>query len=287
MIWKITVLLGLVCAVVFVALSFHFARTHAEALPSRVGAPPADFPAPMESVILTTEDGIKLHGWYAAPPGSTRAIVLLHQYGGNRLSMLSRARLFCAQGYAVLLYDARGHGESEGETISLGYRERSDLLAALDFLRRRGMTSLACVGWSQGGSTIMMAAGQLPDVRAVVLESAFDTFARAIDRGFRKHTGLPGWLTGWLYTLRTEQLLGFPIEAFRPIDHIADLACPVFVISGTEDTSTWASDTLEIYEAAQEPKELWMVPGADHQDLYAFAPTEYERRVLAFLERYL
>lgn len=201
--------------------------------------------------------------------------------------MLTRAKLFASRGYTVLLYDARGHGESDETSISVGYYETNDLLAALQFLRKRGMTDLACVGWSQGGSTIMMAARSLRDIRCVVLESAFDTFDRSIDRGFRKHTGLPGWLVGGVYTFFTEQILGFSVDAFRPIDHIGELPCPVFIISGVCDSSTWASDTQEIYNAAHAPKELWMIEGADHEDLYAYAHDEYEQKVLAFLNKYL
>jgi fermentation-respiration switch protein FrsA (DUF1100 family) len=97
--------------------------------------------------------------------------------------------------------------------------------------------------------------------------------------------GLPGRVAGLLYTPILQRLLGFDVSAFRPIDHAAALPCPVLVMSGTADRSTWASDTQAIFDAAAPRKELWLVPGAAHEDLYAFAPQQYRTRVLAFLAR--
>jgi uncharacterized protein len=70
----------------------------------------------------------------------------------------------------------------------------------------------------------------------------------------------------------------------KPIDHIGKLRCPVFLISGTEDNRTWPEDTQRLYEAAREPKDLWMVVGAGHHDLCAEAG--YEAKVLSFLRKH-
>jgi fermentation-respiration switch protein FrsA (DUF1100 family) len=81
--------------------------------------------------------------------------------------------------------------------------------------------------------------------------------------------------------------LGVARSALRPIDRMAGLGCPVLLISGVEDAHTTAADTRALFDAAQDPKELWLVDGAGHVDLHAAAPAAYAARVGAFLGRHL
>ncbi len=213
-----------------------------------------------------------------------RAIVLLHGFGGDRRSMLPRAEFFRRQGFNVLLYDARASGESSGAVRTMGYQEARDMDGALSFLRSKGMRRIACLGVSQGGATVLLAADNLEDVRCVVCESVYDTLAHAVDRRFRHYLGIPGWLGGCLIIPIAEYRTGVNFDLVQPAGHIGKLCCPVFLVSGDQDTKTWPEDTRRLFEAAREPKELWMVPGAGHGDL--FGP-EYKVRVLAFLRKHL
>ena len=65
------------------------------------------------------------------------------------------------------------------------------------------------------------------------------------------------------------------------------LRCPVLIIGGTVDQQTTVDDTQQLFEAASEPKELWLVRGAGHVDYLAVASSEYRRRVLEFFDRNL
>lgn len=89
-----------------------------------------------------------LAGWFVPVAETRKAVVLLHGYGTTRTQMLARARFFHDQGFAALLYDARGHGESGEALVSFGLFETRDLLGALDWLRSRGFTEFGCVGAS-------------------------------------------------------------------------------------------------------------------------------------------
>jgi alpha-beta hydrolase superfamily lysophospholipase len=275
----------LAAALAFTAMSWLTARWHAGPVRGVVGPVPASFPYPVEDVAVKTDDGILLRGWYVAAAGERTAIVLLHGRGGTRLSMLDRARFLREAGYGCLLYDARAHGESGGDRCGLGALETADLRAMLACLRQRGVERIGCQGFSQGAATILLTAPDLDGVRGVVVESSFATLRLEIDHAFRRRIGLPGWLAGLLYVPFTERRLGVAVDDVRPIDHIAQLGCPVMVIGGTLDRSAYAVDTRALYEAAHQPKELWLVEGAEHEDFYRFAPREYEARVLAFLAR--
>ena len=79
--------------------------------------------------------------------------------------------------------------------------------------------------------------------------------------------------------------LGISANDLRPIDHIADVDCPVFIMSGERDRTTTQENTEALFSRAQPPKQLWFVPKAGHVDLHKAAGAEYESRVLAFLEQ--
>jgi pimeloyl-ACP methyl ester carboxylesterase len=81
--------------------------------------------------------------------------------------------------------------------------------------------------------------------------------------------------------------LGASSTALRPIDHIAGIGCPVFVIGGADDRYTPAGETRQMFAAAADPKELWLIAGVDHVDFLQAAGDEYRQRILSFLVRTL
>jgi dipeptidyl aminopeptidase/acylaminoacyl peptidase len=236
-------------------------------------------------VSIGTTDGETLSGWLVPGPNSDRAIVLLHGYSGNRKQMLPRARYFREQGYTVLLYDARACGESTGDAVTFGYRERQDVIAAVKYLKEAGHRQVACLGVSQGGATILFAAGELPDVDCVICESVYDEMRHAVDGRMRHYTLVPGSVGACLLVPFAEQRLGIGIDDVKPIEHVGKLRCPIFIISGARDDKTSPADTERLFDAAREPRELWLIPDAKHQDLFHF--DGYREKVSSFLDRHL
>src|SRR5437660_75350 len=116
--------ISLLAATLFVGVSWVSAQRLTRARPIAIGAPPSDFPYPVESITFTTTDEQTLSGWLVPADDRKKAIVLLHGFTGNRKQVLPRARFFREQGYTALLYDARACGESTGDAVTFGYRER-------------------------------------------------------------------------------------------------------------------------------------------------------------------
>jgi uncharacterized protein len=272
-------------ALLFVGISWFYARNLTRARPSAIGAPPSDFPYSIEAIKFTTADEQTLSGWLVPADDRKKAIVLLHGFTGNRKQMVPRARFFREQGYTALLYDARASGESTGDAITFGYRERADLIAAVKFLKERGYEQIACLGVSQGGATILFAAEDLRDMKCVICESVYDEMRHAVDRRMLRYTALPGWLGAPLMVAFAEQRLDLSIDDVKPADYIGKLPCPVLILSGAKDDRTWPEDTQRLFEAAREPKELWMIDGARHEDLFRFAG--YPEKVRGFLRAHL
>lgn len=236
-----------------------------------------------ESVTFRSLDGLSLSGWWLPSPDSTLTVILLHGHGSNRRQMIARAKLLHSHGYSVLLYDARGHGESAGELVSFGFHEANDLIGAMDFARSKGSKNFGLIGASQGGATIALTGDRLKNVNWVVRESVYSDLRTAVDRRCRYHAHLPGWLLGCLMIPAAERRVGTSIDQISPRVLIGKIPAPVLIASGDRDRHTLLEDTQALFESAPTPKKLWIVEGARHVDLYGFAQKRYEERLLAFI----
>ena len=246
----------------------------------RVGPPPANLGA--EDVTFPSRSGATLHGWWLPGSQSQAGVVLMHGSGTDRRSMLERARFLKTAGYPVLLFDFQAQGESVGSHVTDGYLEALDARAAVEFMRDRGVGKVGIIGFSLGAAAAVLGPdGPLP-ADAMVLEALYPTIEEATADRIRLHLG--AW-SGWLYPLFTWQLqprLGIAPAALRPIDRIAEVKTPILLIAGAEDRHTPLAESERLYARAAEPKQLWVVPDAHHEDFYERAPDAYRQHVLDF-----
>ena len=270
-------------AVGFLAVSTFFAWRFTTPPRRAITIDPKSYLSSHEDVRFAARDGVSLSGWFVPCERALGAVVLLHGNGTTRTQVLARAKFFRDRGYAVLLYDARGHGLSDGRLVSFGWFERNDLLGAIDWLRARGFSEIGCLGVSQGGATIALAASELEGIRWVVMESTYPTLENAVDRRFRNVFGIPGWLAGMLMVPIAEWRLGVNTKIIAPSETVRRLSCPLLVISGDRDRHTFPSDTRLIFDHAPGPKSWHIFPGAAHIDLYGFAREAWENQMTAFL----
>jgi uncharacterized protein len=250
-----------------------------------VGAPPDHLPA--ESVTIPAESGGPVHGWFAAGAPGRGAVVLLHGVRGDRRDMLGRGRALLQAGFSVLLIDLPGHGESEGERITFGRHEARGVAAALNYMARRlPAERIGVIGVSLGAAALVYSrpAGALG---AVVLESMYPTISEAVENRLAMRFGGFGRHLAPLLLCQLRLRLGVTPDDMRPIDAIPMLRVPLLIVSGSRDEHTTLAQTRRLYEAAREPKELWVVDGAAHVDLHRFDAAIYEARVIPFMARRL
>ena len=251
-----------------------------------IGAPPDDFAA--ESVAMISASGATLRGWFLAGRPGGGGVVLMHGVRANRLSMVQRARLLHESGFSVLLFDFQAHGESSGKRITFGHLEARDAAAAVAFAKARlPNEKIGAIGTSLGGAAALLGPTPLP-VDALVLEAVYPDIGAATENRIRSVLGAPiGSLVAppltHAFELLMPPILGVAPAELRPIDHIADVAAPLLIVSGTRDTRTTARETVAMFDRAREPKLLWLVEGAGHVDLESYAPDAYRAHVLAFL----
>ncbi len=261
----------------------HPARTSFYRTPPDVGIP--DF----QTVEFSSSDGLKLRGWYI-PSKNGAAVIFVHGLGDNRPSLLEEAGLLTAHGYGALLFDLRNHGQSEGDRTTFGLYELEDVKAAVEFIRvQPGVDPdrIGLLGRSMGGATVLLAAAQMPDVAAVIAECAYTSIEENLATGVGGLTGLPVYFTPLLLFF-SQREAGIDIRAVRPVDVIAQISPrPVLIIHGERDELIPVQNAHRLYEAAGEPKQLYLLPNAAHGGYLQAAPDEYPRRILAFLDQYL
>jgi fermentation-respiration switch protein FrsA (DUF1100 family) len=145
---------------------------------------------------------------------------------------------------------------------------------------------IGVIGVSLGAASLVLSKPTVP-LSAVVLESMFPTIQEAVSDRLNIYLGPFGeWLTPlllWQLPLR----LNISPDQLRPIAEIASLRAPLLIAAGSIDRHTTLVETRQIYAAAHDPKELWVIDGAAHVDLHAFDPPTYEKRVSAFLAKHL
>ena len=252
---------------------------------------PKDFGLAYEDVSFQTYDHLKLTGWFLpAHSVSDVTLIILHGLGSNAGDMLLNALCLAKAGqWNLFFYNFRGHADSEGHLTSLGPLELKDLESAVAFIKGtkpQATRRLGIYGHSLGASVAIVAAAHHPEFEAVVAESAFARTRKTIAYFARLFYGIPEFPFVVLALLLVRIRLGISLWNFSPVDEIGKIAPrPIFLIHAERDQRMPTSDTNALFAAAGEPKELWVVPGADHGEPWMVAKEEYDRRMVDFFRR--
>ncbi len=227
----------------------------------------------LQAVWLPTVRERQLHAWWwpqtQPQPQQAKLAVLMHGWGGNASNLLSTAQLLHAQGWHVLLPDARSHGLSDGDGYSSLPRFAEDMHAAIDWLKRHVPTpistptsatqTLALIGHSLGAAASILCASQRSDVQAVVSVSAF-AHPEQVMRRWLAHYRLPFWPLGWGVNRYIEYVIGHRFNDIAPLSRLHQLRCPVLLVHGLSDTIV-PMHCAQLLLASQPLAELLAVEG--------------------------
>jgi dienelactone hydrolase len=285
----IAVLITVVVYVIAIPLAVTVVpRTQPDRTPAALGLSYRDASVP-------TADGIDLSAWYLPPSGPPSApsapgaaVVVLHGAGSTKASALDQAAVAVRHGYAVLLLDARGHGDSGGRAMDWGWYGDADVAAAVTYLQSLPQvdpTRIAVLGLSMGGEEAIGAAGADPRVRAVVAEGA--TGRSSADLWWL--SDVYGWRGAVQERLHAVQqgLVGALTDAVAPPTLAASASRtaprPVLLITAGKRVDELHAAT-RIRRAAGPTVQVWTVPGSDHTAGLRTSPQQWEQRVIAFLD---
>lgn len=231
------------------------------------GRDPASHGLPARDLYLEAEDGVRLHAWWVpALEEDPPTLLFFHGNAGNLTHRIELLRLLRQSGPQILALEYRGYGRSQGSPSEEGlYR---DARAAYRELERRGVAPerLVIHGRSLGGAVAARLAAE-HRCAGLVLESTFTSVPDMAALRF----GRPA---AWLVRSR------FPVE-----ETVRRLDVPVLILHGEEDDTIPVSMSRRLHRAAGGRAELWLVPGAHHNDLDFFAGEDYARRLGGFLRK--
>lgn len=241
--------------------------------------------------------GRSLHAYYLRAPRPTlRTVVLVHGYTDNALRMMMLGYLYNHDlGFNVLAPDLAYHGQSQGDAVQMGWKDRLDVLqwvtvADTLFATAGQQPEIVVHGISMGAATTMMLSGErhLPaSVKGFVEDcgytSVWDQFAKQLKEEFH----LPSFpllnIASGLCKLRH----GWSFAEASAINQVRHCQLPMLFIHGDADTYVPTRMVYLLYDAKPGKKALWIVPGAVHAASYEKDPEGYTSRVRRFVDEIL
>lgn len=194
---------------------------------------PNDFGIKFEPVSFITKDKVKIKAWFIpSVKPNAKTIILLHGYPADKGDLLD-SRLFLHPTYNLFLLDFRYMGESEGNYTTIGKDEILDLLAAIDYLQTRNISTVGVWGLSLGASVALMTAANAPQIKAIVAESPYARLDWMADEYYR--IPIFNYLLGSLTRLWGMLFLHYDIKQVNPANDAKYLTIPIFLIHSKND----------------------------------------------------
>ena len=247
--------------------------------------------AELQEITIQAADSVALKAWYVHPSHfNGGVVVLLHGITDNREGVSGYAKLFLDNGYAVLLPDARRHGESGGELATYGLKETDDIHRWVSWIYANDPPATDCVygfGESYGAALMLQSLAGETRYCALAVESPFSTaremsyerVSSPIHLGtwFGRTLGQPVIASAALYA---RVRYGVDLLKPSPMEALEHSEVPVLLIHGMKDRSISPRHSLALAKAAPNHVQLWMVPNAGHTGAWSAAPGEFEATVL-------
>jgi pimeloyl-ACP methyl ester carboxylesterase len=261
---------------------------------------------------LRSRDGVEIAGWFLDAPASpvsattdtsgnnqppnrskTKVILLVHGMNSSRSREFNnRFTEFAAalqqRGFAVMMIDLRGHGQSGDGRLTFGTNESQDVLAAVQWLRDQGFAQgkIGVLGVSMGASSALSAAAQTQDISAVVVDSAYSEVYSMIADHWTEASHLPMiFLPSTLFF--ANWFTGQEIAGAKPVDRLAQYSPrPLLIIHSAIEQYTPVRHALAL-KAAYPRAAYWETQEPKHAKNYNYNPEEYIRRVATFFDQHL
>lgn len=250
-----------------------------------------------EDVYQTSFDGLKLHAAYfpaideeacrTEPAGRKKVAICFHGYTSEGMSdYIGLSGYYLKKGYAMLLPDARAHGQSEGEYIGFGCLDRKDGLVWINWVIQELGEDVEIIlhGTSMGGATVLMASGlDLPgQVKGIVSDCAFTSPKEVFTHVLHNMYHLPAFPAIPGADILNRRLAGYGMDECNAKREVAKAKVPILFIHGTNDTFVPYHMCHEIYDCCASPKKILVVEGAAHAESYYKDTEKYEQALDEF-----
>ena len=244
---------------------------------------PRDLKLNYEDVSFRTADGLTLRGWYIpASQRTEKTLILLHGYPADKGNILP-ALSFLHEDFNLLLFDFRYLGKSEGNYSTVGAKEVEDLLAAIQFLKSRGVKEVGVWGFSMGGAVALMTIEKAPEIKAVISESSYASLADMTFELLR--IPVLNYPIAYLVGVWAKLFLGIDVRDASPENRIRDTKIPILLIHSSADAVIPFSHARRLQQALEKNPnaEFWFHEEYAHGQL----ASDYRNRVRDFFLKHL
>jgi uncharacterized protein len=247
----------------------------------------------VEDIVFSSFDQTKLRGWWMEAAPGAPTVIILHGLTKNRTDVIRTALMLRRSGFNILVFDGRGHGDSEGRNITYGFYERRDVESVIEILVaskkiEKGQIGLA--GESMGAAIALQVAAYNSCISAVWADSSFSSLMRIAQDCAHRATRLPvPVLSPLLWTIKklANYRGRFNMESVAPVVLARAIRCPVFLVHGAADELIGSAHSESIYNALGGNKKIWIVEGARHTRSVCRAKLEYSECILSFFKEHL
>jgi alpha-beta hydrolase superfamily lysophospholipase len=233
---------------------------------------PASAGLAYEDVYFSSTDGTRLHGWFIPSIGETRGVILhVHGNAGKLQDHLSAVLWLPQEHYAVFTFDYRGYGLSDDKNPT-PKDLMEDTRSAIAYLKNRkelNAQKLLIFAQSLGGNNAVAAVGErkIDGIAGIVLDATFYSYKSIAD----------------------DKILGaglFVSDQYSASQFIRQLSpIPIFFLHGDRDSVIPWQHSQKLFEAAEQPKQLCIVPDAGH--LSVLNNRNIQEEVLKFFDKSL
>jgi hypothetical protein len=252
---------------------------------------PKDAGLPQENVTVETFDGLKLNCWFVRQKKKARGtIIYLHGVGDCKIAGVNFARSLYDKGFNIFLYDSRQHGESEGYYCTYGFYEKLDVSAVISYLKSRKNMKIGKIGvfgTSMGGAVAIQAAANDPRIACVISEGSYTTL-RVVFVDYQKRIiKLPWHFLRNIALVQSQKMANFKARLVAPVADIKRVHVPILIVHGKNDSFIKSDYSKLLYDAANEPKRLLLIDGAEHNNVWEVGGVTYEKSIALFFEEHL
>ena len=231
---------------------------------------PENLPFDIEEVHIPLQDGRHLYGWWIGTDKQAPTIIFAHGWGRNARRMLPYLRKFCCQGFNLLAFDARGHGNSDPDKYSNLVKFAEDIMASIDYVENNQKSlnpDFYLVGLSIGGAGSIYAAAHDSRIKKVVTVGAFAHPASVMKKQVKDHH-IPYFPMIWIMFRYLRIFQKLDLNKIAPEKHIARAQASFLLIHGEEDKTVPVEEGKRLAAAAGSKAELWIVPHRGHSDCH-------------------
>lgn len=239
-------------------------------------------------IIASNNGNLRLHGYEVINKESSNIwAIVVHGYYGQGKEMTYYAEQYYNKGYNVLAVDLRGHGESQGDYIGMGWHDRLDIIDWANYLiNKNSNCQIILHGISMGAATVMMATGEeLPEnIKVAVEDCGYTSIWDEFEMQLKVLFDLPTFPVLNAASAVCKIRAGYMLEEGSAVEQVKKSKTPTLFIHGDQDKFVPFEMLDKVYQMANCEKEKLIIKGASHATSASVNPNLYWETIDRFIE---